>query len=110
MKSRYVRRLEDRIVQLILYQAPVEWTEHWLNGMMTEVFDNFKLKGVIEVVPFFNELGHYVAKNIATDDGHVPLNQIIPLVDEAMSQMETSVWDKCYERLCKRHGQPREVI
>ena len=99
---------EDKIVELILYQAPVEWTEYWLNSMMSEVFDNFKLKGILEIVPFFNELAHYTFTNIANDDGHVPLDQIANLVEEALSEMSNSVWDKAYARLCARHGKPRE--
>lgn len=102
--------VKDEIVQLILDRSKDDWTEHWLNSAISEVFDNFKLKGILEIVPFFNHLAHYTFANIANDDGHVPLDQITNLVEEALSEMETSVWDKAYVRLCEHHGEPKEVI
>lgn len=100
--------IEDRIVNLILYQAPKDWSEYWLNSMMTHIFqEHAKLKGTGEVVPFFNELAHYALGNIATDDGQIPLDQIVNLVEEMLSEIEKSIWDKAYKRLCKRHGEPK---
>ena len=66
-------KIVERLVNLILYQASEDWTEHWLDGMIVDTYEKQgRIKGSQEVAPFFNELAHYALKNIATDDGHNP--------------------------------------
>ena len=103
-------QIEDKLVELILYRADDEWSEYWLNIEITSVFEEFNLKTIQDIVPFYNELAHYAAKNIATDDGSVPLNQIYNLVEEMLGDMENAVWDKAFARLVKRHGDPKDPI
>ena len=105
-----ITKLEDKMVELVLYRSDVEWDLHWLDCAVTDVFDGIVLKDIFEIVPFFNELAHYSANNIATDDGSLPLSQITNLIEEELGNMQNTVYDKAKARLIKRHGEPKEII
>lgn len=100
----------ERLVNRIIYNAPVDWTEQWLNLEMTNVFDSFPLHGKSEVIPFFNELAHYACDNIATADGHLPMNHVGIMVEECLDVLQTKVWDEAHNRLTNRHGPPKDSI
>ena len=103
-------REHDKVVELILFRATKDWSEEWLNAIVLELVNSYRLDTIQDVVPLFNRLAHYAYNNSGEDDGHITISDVIDFIEEAIHELENAIWDTAHEKLCKQEGKPQELL
>lgn len=100
--------VHNKVVELILFRATKEWSEEWLSSVVSELTNSYRLNTIQDIVPFFNCLARYVHNLSCHDYAYLTIGDIQNLIEEAISDLETAIWETAHEKLCEREGPPKE--